>query len=55
MISMHKDDMPLELLKSIVGHSASMDTFGIYGRTVDGEAERTAALLDGTFRKVLNG
>lgn len=52
-ISMTKNDLPPELLKAIVGHSASMDTFGIYGRRVDGELKQTAEIIDLTFKKVL--
>jgi integrase len=49
MISYAKADVPEELLKEIVGHSGSMDTFGVYGHEVDGEKERTATMLDRIF------
>ena len=47
MISVAKSDMPEQLLKRIVGHGASMDTFGVYGNDVDGDLERAAVVLDG--------
>ena len=37
----------------IVGHSANMDTFGVYGHEVDGELERAAKLLDKAFDRIL--
>lgn len=50
-ISMVKNDMPAEMVKAIVGHSAAMDTFGVYGHQVDGELQRSAKILDITFEK----
>lgn len=52
-ISINKADMPLELLKSVVGHSASMDTIGIYGHEVDGDKERAARIMEDTLQKKL--
>lgn len=52
-ISINKADMPLELLKSVVGHSSSMDTIGIYGHEVDGDKERAARIMEDTFQKKL--
>ncbi|NLT16734.1 MAG: tyrosine-type recombinase/integrase, partial [Clostridiales bacterium] len=49
LISIAKADMPDQLLKRIVGHSKSMDTFGVYGHDVDGELERAAGILDDIF------
>lgn len=51
-ISMLKNDMPAEMLKSIVGHSASMDTFGVYGHQVDGEMQSAAKIIDINFAKI---
>lgn len=34
--------------------SASMDTQDVYGHTVDGEAKKTAELIDQAFNKVLD-
>lgn len=53
-ISVTRADMPLELLKGIVGHSASMDTMGVYGHEIDGEKARAAGIVDSTFSKILN-
>ena len=51
-VSMVKNSMPEQLVKAIVGHSASMDTFGVYGHMVDGELKQAAELMDLTFKKV---
>ena len=50
-ISLLKNEMPEPLLKSIVGHSANMDTYGIYGHVVNGEMEQGARIIDMTFEK----
>lgn len=50
-ISLLKNEMPAEMLKNIVGHSASMDTFGIYGHIVSGEMETAARIIDVNFEK----
>ena len=31
-------------MKGLVGHSQDMDTFGVYGHTLSGDAENTAQL-----------
>ena len=53
MISVAKADVPEQLLKQAVGHSKSMDTFGIYGHKVDGELNRVANILDNIFDTIL--
>lgn len=53
MISIAKADVPEELLKRAIGHSKSMDTFGIYGHDVKGEGERVAGILDRVFSSLL--
>ena len=53
MISMLKSDMPLELLKPVVGHSQSMDTFGTYGHEVDGDLIRAANIIDSVYASIL--
>lgn len=53
-ISLNKADLPLELMKSVVGHSSSMDTFAVYGHEVDGERQRAAAIIDSVFENILN-
>lgn len=45
--------MPLELLKGIVGHSASMDTIGVYGHEINGEKLLTAGIVDDVFARLL--
>lgn len=53
MISIAKVDAPEELLKAAVGHSKNMNTFSVYGHTVDGEMQRLADILDEAYDKVL--
>ena len=53
MISIVKSDIPETLLKSMVGHSKSMDT-GIYQHLVDGDAERASTLVDNVFSRLLD-
>lgn len=53
-VSITKADMPEALLKRLVGHSASMDTTGVYGQDVDGELERAANIIDQIFDTLLN-
>lgn len=50
-ISLLKNEMPEAMLKSIVGHSASMDTYGIYGHVVNGEMEAASRIIDINFEK----
>jgi len=53
MISMMKADMPIELLKPVVGHSLAMDTFGTYGHEVDGDLIRAANIIDSVYASIL--
>ena len=53
-VSLNKADLPLELLKAVVGHSSSMDTIGVYGHEVDGDQARTAAIMDDVINKKLH-
>ncbi len=46
--------LPAGEVKGLVGHSLDMDTFGIYGHVLNGEAEATAEAVNGTFLKILN-
>ena len=48
-VSMVKNSMPEQMVKTVVGHSASMDTFGVYGHKVDGELKQAAEIMDLTF------
>lgn len=53
MISIMKSHLPATLLKQFVGHSEDMDTFGIYGHEVDGEARISANAINEEFIKLL--
>ena len=53
MISMVKDDMPLPLLKQVVGHSGSMDTLGTYAHMVEGEGQIAAKVIEKVYANVL--
>ena len=53
MISMNRNTMSLELLKMVVGHSSSMDTFGVYGHEVEGDKEAAAAVIDDLMDSVV--
>lgn len=48
-VSMLKHAVPEQMIKSIVGHSAAMDTFGVYGHAVEGEQQIMASALDAAF------
>lgn len=52
-ISMVKNAMPEQMVKDIVGHSVSMDTFGTYGHIVDGEKKKAAEIIDLSFGQKL--
>lgn len=52
-ISVMKGDMPLSLMKPIVGHSVKMDTIRTYGHTVDGEARRAARIIDQVYGRYI--
>lgn len=45
--------LPAGTVKDLVGHSKDMDTFGIYGHTLAGEAQKTAQSVNGVFEKLL--
>ena len=53
-ISVNKSDLPLELMKSVVGHSESMNTYGVYGHEIEGDRHRAATIIDGVFREILH-
>lgn len=53
-ISINKISTPEVLLKSLVGHSVSMDTIGVYGHEIDGEKELAAQYVDAAFASVLD-
>jgi integrase len=45
--------LPAGLVKSIVGHSADMDTFGVYGHELQGDTARRVTALDELFSSLL--
>lgn len=45
--------LPTELVKQMGGHSASMDTFGVYGHEIEGEAQKFALMLDETLSEII--
>ena len=52
-VSMTQNALPKELLKRIVGHSAEMDTGGIYGHEMDGDLQDSRDILEASFAKFL--
>lgn len=52
-ISVMKGHSSEALLKQVVGHSKSMDTFGVYGHAVDGELQTVANDTDAAFASLL--
>lgn len=53
-ISLTKNEMPLSMLRQIVGHSSSFDTVGVYGHVVDGELIRAANIIDVNFKRIID-
>ena len=45
--------LPEGEVKGLVGHSQDMDTFGVYGHTLSGDAENTAQAVNAAFDKLL--
>lgn len=45
--------LPEGQIRTVVGHSKNMDTYGIYGHDVDGEAERTACNINSVFDAII--
>lgn len=52
-ISIYKADVPEQLLKQVVGHSRSMDTFGQYGHAVSDDALRASKLMEDALSRYL--
>lgn len=48
-VSMVKNTMPEYLLKSLVGHSAQMDTLGIYGHKMPGDDIQAVEIIERAF------
>ena len=52
-VSVNKE-MPVELLKAQVGHSAAMPTMSVYGHELQGEREKAAAYSTLAFNSILD-
>ena len=46
------DALPEAQMKKLVGHSQSMDTYGVYGHRLDGEGDAISRNLDSIFEKI---
>lgn len=53
-VSIMKATMPDGLLKSVVGHSKDMDTYGVYGHEFGDDLEIAAEYIDRAYGKLLN-
>lgn len=54
MVSLIKNDMPLPLLKDIVGHTANMDTLNQYGHELPQDSVIAAGIIDSVYRRMLD-
>ena len=52
-ISMTQNTLPEPLLKRIVGHSASMDTDGVYGHEMDGDLKLAVDMMENLLDKMI--
>lgn len=52
-ISMYRGSVDISLLKETVGHSASMDTFGVYGHSFDGKQQAAAKAMDEVLSSII--
>lgn len=52
-VSINKSALPIEMMKSVIGHSTKMDTYGIYGHDVEGERKIASDIIDDVFAQVL--
>lgn len=46
--------LPVGLVKSLVGHSRSMDTYGVYGHELQGDSSARTDALDSVFDRLLD-
>lgn len=53
-VSVMKSKMSESMLRMYVGHSENMDTIGVYGKEIDGEAEAASLMIDEIFSQILN-
>lgn len=52
-VSLMKNDVPLSIIKSVVGHSVVMPTLEVYGHQTDQDAAITTKLVDEALKKSL--
>ena len=52
-VSVVQNDMPMPLLKNMIGHSEDMDTSEVYGHAVNGDMIRAAGIVDDVFSKLV--
>ncbi len=52
MISYAKSDLSIETIKSIVGHSATMNTTAVYGHAIEGELQQGAQAINKLFLNI---
>lgn len=45
--------LPEGYVKSLVGHSQNMDTFGVYGHYLEGDSEKETTLLSNVFNAII--
>ena len=45
--------LPAGLVKSLVGHSQDMDTFGVYGHELEGDTQQQVNALNSVFSRLL--
>ena len=46
--------LPEGMVKSLAGHSVSMDTFGVYGHALSGEKQQISGAVDALFNSILH-
>lgn len=54
MVSVTKNYLPEHLLKMTVGHSASMDTYGIYAHEFGNDLRQAAETAENAFADIIN-
>lgn len=52
-VSMMQNDLPEQMVKAIIGHSANMDTYGVYAHAVTGDMQKSAKIQNIVFEKAL--
>ena len=49
------ENVPLQALKELVGHSPKMDTLGTYGHTINGEIKKASKKINNKYKEILRG